>query len=180
MYSIFGLFLWAMAESIFFPVPPDALLMGLVIHSPRYALWYGLLVTLGSVIGALIGYVIGLLGGRPLLERFVRVERLVKVQKMFQDHDVWAIIIAGVTPIPYKVFAISAGVFRLSVSRFLVASFIGRGLRFMLEAFLVQLYGPRILEWVTNYFDVMTLGIVGASILLFIAGNKWRVTKCKY
>ena len=180
MSSLLGLFLWAMAESIFFPVPPDALLMGLAIQSPRYALLYGLIVTFGSVIGAFIGYVIGLSGGRPLLERFVKVEQLTKVQRMFQDYDVWAIIIAGVTPIPYKVFAISAGVFHLSILRFLVASFIGRGLRFMLEALLILLYGPRILEWVFDYFDVVTLGIVGSGILLFVAGNKWRITKCKY
>src|SRR5690606_27734878 len=115
-----SLFWLSFVESIFFPIPPDVVLLPLSALRPDGAPLYGLLATVGSVSGAAIGYAFGLWGGRPLLQRFVSGERIHQVETLFQRYDGWAIGIAGFTPIPYKVFTLAAGVFRLSIPRFLI------------------------------------------------------------
>lgn len=179
MIESVGLFLWSLAESIFLPIPPDALLMGLTLKGSYSGLFYGAITTVGSVIGALIGYAIGMVGGRRLLERWVKQASLQKVEDLFNKYDVWVVMIAGFTPIPYKIFAISAGVFKSDIPRFVIASFIGRGLRFMLEAYLVMVYGAKIIEWLQEYFNLTSLVLVGVIVVtvLLVSYLKSYITK---
>lgn len=165
MLETLGLFFWSVVEAIFFPIPPDGLLMALALK--KNGIYLGLVTTIGSVLGALIGYYIGMKGGRPLLERWVKKERLLKVDDLFNRYDVWVVMIAAFTPIPYKVFSISAGVFRGNVPRFIIASLIGRGLRFIAEGYVVMVYGARIIEWLQKYFNLLSL-VVAVVIVLAV------------
>ncbi|MBW1710998.1 MAG: DedA family protein, partial [Deltaproteobacteria bacterium] len=97
------------------PIPPDALLIALCLINPKAAFIYAFICALGSVLGGIIGYFIGLKGGRPLLKRWFKSEKISLVENYYQKWDVWAVGIAGFTPIPYKIFTISAGVFDLNV-----------------------------------------------------------------
>src|SRR3989338_4669918 len=110
-----GLFAVAFMESSFFPIPPDLLLIPLVLLNPQLGLWYALVCTIGSVLGAVLGYYIGIKGGRPILIRLAGKEKTDKTARYFRKYGDWAIGIAAFTPIPYKVFTIAAGVFRHSM-----------------------------------------------------------------
>jgi hypothetical protein len=101
--------------------PYGGLALFVLANSPM-SFWYALICSLGSTLGGMLGYGIGRIGGRPLLERWVRAERIQLVERHYQRWDVWAVAVAGFTPIPYKVFTISAGAFLLDFLRFVIAS----------------------------------------------------------
>lgn len=136
------LFIWTFAESSFFPIPPDFVMWGLVHANPDLWYIYASVVTLASVIGALFGYFIGDKAGRPFLKKFLKgtpeekEEKLSKVENLFRDYENMAILIAALTPIPYKVFTIMGGIIEMPIKGFIFWSIIGRGLRFFLGAYL--------------------------------------------
>lgn len=149
-YGQWGLFVVAFAESFFFPIPPDVLIVALVMP-PTNAdpLLTGIVGTVGSVSGAWAGWAIGRWGGRPILERLFAPEKVQGVEQLYDRYGVWAVFIAAFTPIPYKVFTIASGVLRLHLLGFTVASIIGRGARFFLVAYLTRWFG----EWVLQRLD---------------------------
>ena len=102
----YGLFILAFIESSFFPIPPDLLLIALCLAKPSLGLFFALICTIGSVLGAMFGYGIGYYGGKPLLLRLFSSSKVSKVHNLFERYEAWAIFIAGFTPIPYKVFTI--------------------------------------------------------------------------
>lgn len=171
--DVLSLTIVSVIESIFFPIPPDALLIPMTLASPRYGIWYGILTTLASTVGALIGYVIGLKGGRPVLEKFFDRGKISKVEQLFRRYDIWAVVIAGLTPIPFKVFTISAGVFAASRRRFVFACLLGRGSRFITEAALLMLYGDHVVEFLKTYFGLATFAAVGLAALGYAAYRKF-------
>ena len=114
------------AEAITFPIPPDPLLIALALRHPESALLLAALTTAASVAGGLVGHWLGLRFGRPLLRRF-HSKQLDRVEAMFVRNGFWAIFLAGLTPLPYKIFTISAGVFGIPRMPFLLASIVGRG-----------------------------------------------------
>ena len=156
-YGAAGIFWHAFAESSFFPIPPDITLIILCLAKPNLALWFSLVCTLGSVAGAIAGYVIGKKGGRPLLKKIVSKEKIELVQGYFQKYDVWAIAVAGFTPIPYKLFTISAGVFYIKFIRFIVASLISRGARFFMVGGLIYIFGEPIKGFIDKYFNILSI-----------------------
>ncbi|MEJ2230081.1 MAG: DedA family protein [Nitrospirales bacterium] len=125
-YGVPALFCLAFAESSFFPLPPDVLVIALTLGSPSQGWWYATVATMGSVLGGAFGYGIGWFGGRPLLLRFMGQARMDLVHQYFQRYEAWAILIAGFTPIPYKIFTIGAGAFYVDFRTFMVASVISR------------------------------------------------------
>ena len=129
-YGSIALFVLAFFESSFFPLPPDGLMILLAVSNIQFALGFSAITTVGSLCGAVLGYYIVLKGGRPILDRLFAHEKINFVERQYQKHDVWAVIIAGFTPLPYKVFAIGAGAFRLELKRVLLASLVGRAGRF--------------------------------------------------
>lgn len=165
-----ALFLLAFAESSFFPLPPDILLMALTLGSPSWGLYFAAIATAGSVLGGMFGYVIGWLGGRPLLLRVMGADRVSTIHDTFERYEGWAILIAGLTPVPYKVFTIGAGAFYVNFKVFVVASLLSRGARFFLVAGTLQLLGPWVKEVLEQYFDVFTIVLV-----LVIALGFWMV-----
>ena len=169
-WSSILLFLLAFSESIFFPIPPDPLLMEIGIAKPDSAIWLAGLVTVGSVAGAFVGHTLGRKLGRPVLNRFVSDRKLGQAESLFDKFGVWAIIIAAFTPIPYKVFAILAGVMKLPVRPFLIASLIGRGARFFLIGVLIFVFGESIQTFFDDYFMWITIA-VGLGIVAIVAAT---------
>ncbi len=178
-YGPIALFLLAFAESSFFPIPPDALLIALVLGATAKAFRFALVSTIASVLGALLGYAIGhFLWWTPSNEFtsiamffFNKVPGFTEsvfynVQKMYEQYDFWIIFTAGFTPIPYKVITISSGAFNINMLMFIVASTISRGARFFLVSFLIWKYGPQIKTFIDKYFNWLAI----AFTILLIGG----------
>lgn len=160
----------AFAESSFFPIPPDVLLIALALGRPDLAFWYAAVSTAGSVAGGAVGYGIGYWGGKPIVERFFGRAKAELVHRFFQKYEAWAVGIAGFTPIPYKVFTIGAGVFYVNFRVFMLASVVSRGARFFLVAALLFMFGAPIRQFIERYFEWLTVllvvGIIGGFVAL--------------
>jgi len=171
-YGPLGLFLVSFAESVFFPVPPDLVLLPLAMMNPGLAFWYALLCTSASVAGAVFGYLLGGKAGRPLLAKFMRKERIAEVERLFTKYGGWAVGIAAFTPIPFKVFTLTGGIFKVPLMPFLFASILGRGARFFLEGGLVFFLGDRAQTLLGRNFEMFTLGLTVAVILAIIVAQR--------
>jgi membrane protein YqaA with SNARE-associated domain len=165
-YGVPALFGLAFAESSFFPLPPDVLLIALALGNPAHAWWYAAVATVGSVLGGALGYGIGWYGGRPVLKKIMGQERVDVVHDYFQRYEAWAILIAGFTPIPYKIFTIGAGAFFVDFKTFMAASIVSRGGRFFLVAGAIQLLGPWMKDIIEKYFNIFSV----AFIILLVLG----------
>ncbi len=165
-YGGLALFVIAFAESSFFPVPPDALLIPLALAKTSWALLFAVVATVGSTVGGILGFCIGDKGGRPFLQRFFKPEKVALVQGYYRRYDVWAVGMAGFTPIPYKLFSISAGAFGLDLKRFVLASIVGRGGRFFLVGLAILFFGESVKAFLDEYFDLALV----AFAVLFIGG----------
>jgi len=158
-----NLALLSFIEAIFFPIPPDALLIPMVLVNPEAGLWYATVTTAASLLGASVGYWLGLRGGRPLLLRYAKGPTVAKVETLFHRYDFWAIAMAGFTPIPYKVFAIAAGVFNLDFRRFLLASVLSRAARFYLISGVIMVFGEQIAQLVIDNLGLLTVALFAAA-----------------
>ncbi|HEX7044163.1 MAG TPA: YqaA family protein [Burkholderiales bacterium] len=156
-----ALFLVAFAESSFFPIPPDVLLIALALGLPQRAWRLALIATVGSVLGGIVGYGIGwgLMAsvGQWILDVYGLHEQFERIRDWYLRYDLWAVLIAGFTPIPYKVFTIAAGAFDMDLWRFTGASVVGRGGRFFLVAGLIFYYGAPIKSFIDRYFNLLTV-----------------------
>ncbi len=145
------------AESSFFPIPPDVMLAPMSMAKPRQAWWFAALTTVTSVLGGLLGYLIGHFAFElitPLVTEGGRyAESFAAAETWFRTWGVWAIFIAGFSPIPYKIFTISAGVLHMALIPFLIASAVGRGARFFLVAALMSWGGERMESTLRTYVD---------------------------
>ena len=176
-WSAVALALNSFTESVFFPIPPDVLLVGIAIRQPEMAIWFALLATVSSVAGAVVGYWLGRRVGRSLLNRLVSGDKVEKAERLVSRYGVWAILVAAFTPVPYKVFAILAGMLDLNLRTFVVASLIGRGARFLILGILLFFYGESIEEFIDENFGLLTLAtaaavIVGLGIFLAVAQRR--------
>jgi membrane protein YqaA with SNARE-associated domain len=167
------------AESSFFPIPPDPLLLALCLGAPRRSLYFGLICTAASVVGGMFGYAIGWFFWEVVGDFFfhyvpgVTEASFGTVRSWYQRWGFWAVFIAGLTPIPYKVFTLSSGVFEISFPVFVIASVLSRGLRFFAEAALVYFYGPPIQRFIDEYFNrlawafgiLLVAGFIGLKFL---------------
>ncbi len=158
-----ALALLALAESSFFPIPPDPLLIALCLGSIRKSWRFAFYTSAASVAGGAIGYLIGFgIWGAVDSFFFMYVpgfshELFEKVMRNFHAHGFWYVFAAGFTPIPYKVFTIASGVFKLNFLLFLFASGISRSLRFFLVAALLRKFGPSIKSFIDRYFNWLAL-----------------------
>ena len=168
-YGGVALFLNAVAESSFFPLPPDVLLIALSIIRPPLSFVYAAICSVGSVLGGVVGYVLGLKGGRPLLQRLISEERIQFVERYYQKYDIWAVGIAGFTPIPYKAFTISAGAFVLDLKRFILVSLVSRSARFFLVGLVIFIFGETAKIYIIKYANTFSIAFVTLLILGFLA-----------
>jgi membrane protein YqaA with SNARE-associated domain len=164
------LFALAFAESSFFPIPPDVLLITLGVATPERAIWYGFICSVGSVLGGMGGYAIGLYGGRPLLYKVFSDSKIHAVERLYDRYNAWATGIAGLTPIPYKVFTIAGGAFKINFQVFVLASMASRTLRFMAEGVLLALFGETIRDFLYTQFNWLSIAFV-----VLLVGGFWLV-----
>lgn len=180
-YGNLALFVLSFIESVFFPVPPDVLLIALALGKPKRAFHFAAVCSIGSVAGALVGYSLGYyawIGSDGNFTGFANfffnnipgfTESLYyKIKAMFDQWDFWVIFTAGFTPIPYKVFTITSGVFQMNFLMFLIASIISRSARFFLVSWLIWKYGPGIKGFIDKYFNSLALGFTALIILGFV------------
>jgi undecaprenyl-diphosphatase len=167
-WAIGILALASFTESIFFPVPPDPLLLGIALVQQPLALWLAVIVTISSVAGALVGYWLGKRIGRPILSRLFSTDMVLVAERWLGRYGAWATILAAFTPIPYKVFAITAGVLDLDRRTFIIASLIGRGARFLTIGGLILFFGEEIESFLADNFEVLTVfvGLLGIVLLV--------------
>lgn len=165
-----ALFFIALIEASIFPIPPDVLLIALCLGKPKKSLRFAAICTVGSVLGALLGYAIGTWlweGTRDLFIPLVFSQASFdKVMVLYQEYDFWIVFVAAFTIIPFKVITITAGVFGISFFPFVMASIIGRAGRFFLVAALLYGFGEKIARWIDRYFDWFALGFT----LILIGG----------
>ena len=159
-----ALFVIAMIEASVFPIPPDILLLALALGKPQKALRFAAIATAGSVVGAVIGYGIGMFlfvaVAQPLLEFYHAMERFAEVQQLFAEYGVVIVLIAGFSPIPFKVITIAAGAFGLSFPAFILAALLSRGARFYLEGALLRWGGDALRALVERHFEWLTVAVV--------------------
>ncbi len=186
-YGTPALFCLSFAESSFFPIPPDVLQIALSAGKPRRAFWYATVSLVGSVLGAVLGYFIGLWFWEATKDFFFSyiiskenfalvagdahagIEPVVR-EGLYHQHGFWAVFTAAVTPIPYKIFTIAAGVCHLSLALLLIASVAGRGMRFFAVAALMFFFGKKIESWIDKYFNLcailFTVLLIGGFVLI--------------
>lgn len=156
---LFGI---AFAESSFFPIPPDVFLVAILMTQERVkAFFYAWLTTLGSVLGGMFGYAIGFFFFKTVGVWMIGVyhleEQIIVVQKLFAENAFFAIFTAAFTPIPYKVFTIAAGLFNINLATFVVASVVGRGIRFFAVAMVMRFFGKQFANVLYRYFNIITI-----------------------
>ena len=166
-YGTVGLFIMALAESVFSPILPDLLLIPMAIANPQNAIYYGMVATVGSVLGGLIGYGIGKTWGLPVIRRFIPVAYIEQMRLLADQYGVWAVYIGALLPIPYKVITLTAGMFHIRLPIFILASVIGRAKRFLLEGVLFYYFGPQAIAMLEN---ATSIGAAAFVIFSCIAG----------
>lgn len=161
----------SVAESSFFPVPPDVMLAPMVLARPLRWWSLALLTTLASVVGGVIGYFIGFFAidaVMPWIERAGWAGHYETANAMFDEWGVWIVFLAGFSPIPYKVFTIAAGAAGMALGPFTLASLVGRAARFFLVAGLVRAVGPRIEPMLRRHIDTVGWLVVAAAVVAWL------------
>ena len=163
--AMWALALIAFIESSFFPIPPDIMLIPMIIATPKKAWKIASVATIASVIGGYFGYLIGFLGydliAKPLLNFYGYLEKFEKFRQYYNDYGAWIVLGAGITPFPYKVITIASGVVGMNIWIFGIASVVARGLRFFIIAALLRFFGEPIKKTIEKHFGLL-------SILFFI------------
>lgn len=173
-YGAWALFLLAFAESSFFPIPPDVLLIAMCVARPQGSFRFALICSLGSILGGCLGYLIGwqfmASVGSRIVDFYGLTDKVVYIETLYNTYDAWAVGIAGFTPIPYKVFTIAAGMFKINFTVFVLASMVSRSARFFLVGGLIYIFGPHIQGFIDRYFNLLavtfTVLLVGSFVLI--------------
>lgn len=168
--ALIWLFIISFVESSFFPIPPDIMLIPMILATPKKAWRIAGVCTIASVIGAYLGYIIGVyffqLIAEPLLNFYGYLEKFNEFKKLYEEYGAWIVFGAGITPFPYKIITIASGVVHLNLAVFTVASVIARGLRFFLIAWLLKTYGEKM-----RIFIEKNLGWLSVLFLLLLFGG---------
>ncbi|MEL6641011.1 MAG: YqaA family protein [Pseudomonadota bacterium] len=158
-YALWVLAAVAFVESSFFPIPPDVLMIPMIIARPSKAFLIAGVATIASVLGGLFGYLIGWgffeLIGQPIFDFYGKADSVAEFQARFNEYGAWAVLIAGVTPFPFKVITIMSGVTGLSLPIFIVSSIIARALRFFIVAALLWKFGEPIRDFIEKRLGLM-------------------------
>jgi len=164
------------AESSFFPIPPDPLLIAVVLTYPKKWIKFATITTVMSVLGGIFGYFIGFVlfesAGEWLIETYHLQEQFTSLEQGFNSNLVITVFAAALTPIPYKIFTISAGAFGVNLGLFIIASILGRGARFFAVAALTAVLGKKYKNQIENYIDIISLTVLGMMIVILIISSQ--------
>ncbi len=177
-----AMFVIALFEASWFPLPPDILLIALCLGATKKSFRFGAICLVGSVIGAMIGYGIGYFLWRNSAGDYTSIanfffdhvfseESFVNIGEMYDKYNFWIVYTAGFTPLPFKLFTISAGVFDINFPMFVLASLVSRAMRFFLIAWLIWRFGAPIKSFIDKYFNLLatlfTVILIGFTVLAF-------------
>lgn len=180
-WGALALFILAFAESSFFPIPPDVLLIVLCLGAVTRSFRFAAICLAGSILGAAGGYAIGYYLWQNTAGEYTALanwffahvfseESFLEVKSLYDEYDFWIVFTAGFTPLPYKLFTISGGLFRIDLVMFFVASIVSRGLRFFLIAGLIWKFGAPIKTFIEKYFNLLailfTVLLIGGFFLI--------------
>jgi len=161
-------------ESSFFPIPPDIILIPMIIANKLKAWRYALICTVSSVIGAVAGYCIGIFFystiGAIIINYYGLDDQFINFEKMYVNNGVWFVLGAGFTPFPFKFITIASGFFHLNIFLFIFAALVSRGMRFFLIAILLRTFGDWIKDFIDKYFNLLAILffiiLVGSFVLI--------------
>ena len=160
------------AESIFFPIPPDVMLAPMVLAKPHKAWSFATLTTIASILGGAVGYALGYFMFEPWVQPIIvelgYQERLDRVMQWFDEWGIWVVFIAGFSPVPYKLFTVSAGFLQMAFLPFFLVSAVGRGMRFFLVAGLIKWGGKRAEAALRQWLDVIGWALVALCVIAYI------------
>lgn len=173
-YGIWVLFVIAFVESSFFPIPPDVFLIAMCIAAPTRAFKYAAVCALGSAAGGAFGYGLGFWFmdsvGQQIIAWYGLDDKYQRVQELYRAYDIWAVGAAGFTPLPYKLFTITAGAFHLNFPTFVIVSLISRSARFFLVAAFIWKFGEPVQRYIDKYFNILSIVfmvlLVGGFLLI--------------
>ena len=171
-HSSYYLSFMSFAESVFFPIPVDVMLAPMALAKPKSAWYYAFLATAFSVIGGVVGYYLGYAlydsVVQPIIESVGYQDKLTTAEAWFTEYGIWVIFIASFTPVPYKVFTVTAGIMSMAFLPFVLVSFIGRGLRFFMVAGLMRWGGEAMEEKLKLYVDRIGWTVVALIVIALI------------
>ena len=174
-----GLAVNSCVESFFLVPPPDILLIAMDLSKPEKAMYYAFVCTLASAIGGVIGYLIGLIGGRPVFNFLFRNkhDKLDAVEKMYAEYGSFAVFFSAFTPIPYKIFTIASGILNMNFFKFFLASFFGRGARFFLVSLVLMFFGAAVKKYIELVILAVTILIIIFCIVVYKKRHSFVKTK---
>lgn len=168
--AMFFLFLVSFAESSFFPIPPDVMLIPMVLATPKKAWKIAGLATISSVLGGFLGYAIGSyffeLIAEPILNMYDALDKFHQFENYYHQYGAWIVFGAGITPFPYKIITIASGAVHLDLTVFTIASVLARGIRFFIVAWLLKKYGAPMKEFIEK-----NLGWLSVLFLILLIGS---------
>ena len=175
--GVWGLCLNSFIESFFLVPPPDFLLIILDLDNPDRAMYYAFLCTIASALGGAFGYFIGRWGGRPVFDWIFSglqkkgnskaKEYFDKVEELYNQYGAWAVFFAAFTPIPYKVFTIASGILKMNFVAFMLASIVGRGMRFFIVSLVLMIFGEQIKDNIELVILAATFVIIAFFVILY-------------
>jgi membrane protein YqaA with SNARE-associated domain len=167
-YALPALAILSFAESSFFPIPPDVLLIAMAVAVPLKAFRYAAVCSVASVLGGMFGYLLGWqfmdLVGTPIVQFYHLQAQWDKIGGWYEEYNAWAVGAAGFTPLPYKVFTLAAGAFQINFPVFVLASLVSRSARFFIVAGLIYKFGAPIKVFIEKYFNILSIVFI---VLLF-------------
>jgi len=167
-HALPALAILSFAESSFFPIPPDVLLIAMAVAVPLKAFRFAAVCSVASVLGGMFGYLLGWqfmdLVGTRIVEFYHFQEQFAKIGSWYEEYNAWAVAVAGFTPLPYKVFTLAAGAFETNFPIFVLASLVSRSARFFIVAGLIYKYGAPIKIFIEKYFNILSIVFI---VLLF-------------
>ena len=168
-YAVSSLFILSFIESSFFPIPPDVFLLAMVVAKPKRAFYFAVVCSSSSVLGGMFGYYLGYtfmdLVGNKIVTFYHFQDKWQTISALYNEYEGWAVAAAGFTPLPYKIFTLAAGAFKIDFWIFVIASLISRSSRFFLVSGLVYFFGPPVKMFIEKYFDILSIVF---CILLFL------------
>ena len=173
-YGGWALFVLAFIESSFFPLPPDVFLIAMCIAAPTRSFRYAAICAVGSVLGGAFGYGLGFWFmdslGQQIISWYGLQDKYLTVQELYRSYDALAVGAAGFTPLPYKLFTITAGAFKLNFPTFLIASLLSRSARFFLVAAFIWKFGAPVQRYIDRYFNILSVVfmvlLIGGFVLI--------------
>lgn len=171
-FAVYYLGLLSFFESIFFPIPPDVMLAPMTLSQPQKAWRFATVTSVGSIVGGVLGYVLGATLYEPLVAPLIQQlgyqAKFNTVIEWFEVWGIWVVFLAGFSPVPYKLFTVSAGMLQMAFFPFVLASAISRSLRFFLVAGLVKKFGAAMESRLRQYIDLIGWGLVSIIVIYIV------------